>query len=272
MIGQKSLIKQIEGEIDKNVFPRFSIVVGIAGSEKNEFPKFIAETMSFNYIQIEDCKVDTVRDMIVEAYRLRTPTVYGILDADNMSTQARNSLLKVTEEPPNKAYFVMTLENVSNTLPTIQSRASVYSLQPYDKDSLLQCCKKYSYSKDVSDIVLKLCETLGDIDVLSEYNPKEFYSFVEKVVEHIGTASGSNSFKISQNIKFKDTDESGYNLNLFWRAFINVCFSKRLYSGVNITSKYLSKLRNKSINKNMLFDLWILDIRRESEFSKNGDN
>lgn len=259
MFGQKQLIGTVSAQIEAGEFPRFSIFVGESGSEKNEFARLISDKLLANYAEITDCKVESVRDIIQNAYTVHTLTVYSIPDADNMSAQARNALLKVTEEPPNKAYFVMTLEDENNTLPTIKSRGAVYKLQPYTRDELKQCCNGH---KD-SELILKLAETVGDVKELIECNPSEFYAFVEKVVDNIATVSGSNVFKIADSIRFKESDEHGYSLKLFWRAFSTVCLSRKLYSAVAITGKYLGLLYIKSLNRSMLFDRWILDIRED---------
>lgn len=264
MIGQKDLIEKISFGISQKVHPRFSIIVGENGSEKNEIGYLISKELDANYVCIEDVKVDTIRNMIAESYKVKTTTLYNIINADAMSVQARNSLLKVTEEPPNKAYFVMVLEDENNTLPTIKSRGMVFKLKPYTAEELLQYSRtEYNYSDEICDIVLKLCETPGDIDILHDYSPKDFYSFVEKVVDNIATTSGSNSFKIASSIALKDDDSEKYNLKLFWRAFCNVCLDKKYLFGILVTSRYMSQLRVRTINKSMLFDKWILDIRQE---------
>lgn len=257
MIGQSNLIRTIKQQIQEQSFPRFSIFVGESGSEKNEFAKYVATMLGANFVNLADCKVDTIRDMIADAYKIKTPTVYGINDADGMSIQAKNSLLKVTEEPPNKAYFVMTLESVDNTLRTIQSRGAVYRLELYSSDELRACI----HDRANMDIILELCSTPGDIEILESYGVTDFCSFVEKVINNIATVGGSNAFKIGQKIRFKDTDE-GYDLRLFWKAFVVICFKCNLYDGVRITSRSLAKLRTKTINRAMLFDSWLLDIRQ----------
>lgn len=264
MIGQKDLINSIRREIENNCYPRFAIVVGEKGSEKNEVGYLVSKYLNANYVCVEDCKVDIIRDMIHEAYKVRTVTVYNIINADAMSIQARNSLLKVTEEVPNKAYFVMTLEDENNTLPTIRSRGAVYKLKPYTSEELLTYAREeYNYSDDICSIILKLSDTPGDVNILHEYNPEVFYEFVEKVVDNIAVTNGCNSFKIASSIALKDSDSDKYDLKLFWKAFCNVCLDKKYLYGILVTSRYMSQLRVRTINKTMLFDKWIIDIRQE---------
>ena len=270
MVGQIRLIDTIQRQITDHSFPRFVILVGPEGSEKNDVARYISEQLNALYVETADCKVDTVRDIILNAYKINDTTVYNLTDADNMSLQARNALLKVTEEPPNKAYFVMPLEDINNTLPTIKSRGTVFTLDPYTSDELrTYYTSKYGDDPTALKIVTELSDTPGDVDLIALYKPADLYKFVNKVFDNIATAGGSNVLKIAQSIKLKDVVEEGYDLKLFWKAFCLVCRNNERFSGISITSRYLAKLRNKSINRPMLFDSWIFDIREEW---KDGSN
>lgn len=48
--------------------------------------------------------------------------VYIIRDADRMNIQAQNALLKLLEEPPASARFILCAANPENLLPTVRSR------------------------------------------------------------------------------------------------------------------------------------------------------
>lgn len=261
MIGQKRFLDNLTELIKSDNLPRYLIVVGNRGSESNLVADYVAKLLHANCVKLEDVKVDTIRDAIDEAYKVLSLTVYNIPNADAMSAQAENALLKVTEEPPNKAYFILTVEDALNLLPTMRSRGTVFTLDAYTRDELSDYLQR-RYGNDDEDIYLKLCDTPGEIDLLHSMNAHEFYNFVEKVVDNIATVSGGNVFKIAQQIKFKDSDE-GYDLPMFWKAFQQICFDSELYEAVQHTSTYLNALSvTKSINKSMLFDSWILDMRK----------
>lgn len=257
MIGQKNLLSILDRQLQEGNLPRFSIIVGPRGSESDKIGPYIASYMGANLINTTDVKVDTIRTIVQEAYKVSTITVYNIINADGMSVQAQNSLLKVTEEPPNKAYFVMTLEDENNTLPTIRSRGTIYHCDHYTQDELMNYAEeKYGVFKYCG-----ICDTPGEIDLLHEMKADEFYEYVQKVADNISTVNGSNAFKIANKIKFKDTDE-GYDLVLFWKIFQCVSFDAGRYDRAKLTSTFLALLRTKTINRSMLFDKWILDIRR----------
>ena len=261
MIGQGQLKKKLTTLWKNNKLPRFIILVGDKGSGKKTLLKEIFNDV-YTYT-LEDVKVDSIREMIDNVYKLYQ-YVFIIPDADDMSVQSKNALLKVVEECPNNHHFIMTLEDINNTLDTIKSRGVVYEMDNYSRDELYSYLLKYyelTSSKDEMNVCLGICGNPGEIDLLMSMEPIYFYDYVEKVVDNITEVSGANSFKIANDIALKD-EEDKYNLKLFWKEFIHVCYNNKKYEWVLITSDYLKKLRVKGINKTMLFDNWILEIRQ----------
>ena len=267
MIGQKNLLSSLNSLGDN--FPRFSILVGPRGSGKKLMCKEIGNIISAT-TYFSDIKVDDVRDVITNAYKcVGKPTLYVFADADTMSPAAKNALLKVTEEPPTNAYFILTLTDLNNTLATIRSRGTVFYMDLYSTDEIIQYLNTV-YPKEVAgeDIVREICSTPGEVDTIVKSNVVDFYQYVEKVVDNIDKVSGSNSFKIASEVKLKDTDEDKYDLKLFWKAFMSVLTVRladniqKYAEGIKITSKYLQELRITGINKQSAFDMWILDIRK----------
>lgn len=266
IVGQNKLRAELHSKVQNNTLSRFIILCGPKGSQKSEIAKEISGT---SCIMVDDISVDNIRNIINESYIIKSDVVYIIINADKMSVAAKNALLKVTEEPPNKAKFIMTLEDINSTLPTIKSRATIYNMEPFTREELLQYyCHKYIGDRAVLDNseLLQIAETPYEIDLLVKYNVFEFISYIHKVIENIAVVSGANSFKIAEKISFKDTDDK-YDLKLFWKGFMRVCAVNLLNNikyyadGIKITSNALSQLNITGINKQMLFDKWLLDIR-----------
>lgn len=78
-------------------------------------------------------KVEEIRDAIAfvaeKAYEADYKAII-IENADSMTPQAANSLLKTLEEPPHSTVFVLTARSVSGVLPTIASRCATISISP----------------------------------------------------------------------------------------------------------------------------------------------
>jgi DNA polymerase-3 subunit delta' len=76
-----------------------------------------------------ETSIDAVRDLI-SRLSLRVPAdkskninrVVLISEADKLTTEAQNALLKVLEEPPAKTSIILTTDSETNLLPTILSR------------------------------------------------------------------------------------------------------------------------------------------------------
>ena len=211
MIGQKNLQNQIEQLIENDTFPRFSILVGPKGSGRKTFAPYIAGYMRANWVHAFDVKIDTIREIIQQSYKVVDNTVYFIPDADNMSPAAKNALLKVTEEPPNNAYFIMTLEDENNTLETIRSRGTVFHMDRYTPDEIEEYWRsRYTSIQDNPWIHKELCETPGDVDLLVKMGTLQFYEYVKLVVDNIAEVSLANAFKIPSKVALKE-DAEGYD-------------------------------------------------------------
>lgn len=256
MIGQKYLKKYVQTLIDEGNFPRFSIFVGPSGSGKKRFMREY-----FDGIYPEDNKVDSIRKIIDMAYKVSHKT-FIIPDADDMSNAAKNALLKVVEECPNDNYFIMTLEDEVNTLGTIRSRAQIFYMDMYYPKDL----RDYADVIGIKDeeelkIIADVCTTPGDINILCKQGVKDFYDFTKLVLENVAEVSLANALKIPSKLSLKDGDD-GYDLRLFLRMFMSLCISTQAnVEWVKFTSKCLISLRTKGINKQMLLDTWIFNIR-----------
>lgn len=264
MIGQETLLADIQNLIDREKYPRFSIFVGQTGSGRKTIAKEVAKKLEANVVQLPDVKVDTIRAMISEAYKIPYKFLYIIPNAENMSSAAKNALLKVTEEPPNNAYFVMTVQDENSLLDTIKSRGMIFRMNSYTPNEISEYAN-VDNTRDL-EIITSVCEVPGDVDILKKFDIDTFYQYANNVVENIAVTNGSNSFKIGTKINFKD-DAEKYDLRLFWRTFMLICLGRMsenplMYAnGVKITSKYLKDLKITGVNRASLFDMWIIDIR-----------
>ena len=271
MIGQKNLIKRVEDMIYQGKFPRFTILVGLPGSGRKTMAEHIARKLGAGLI-LYSAGVDDMRAMIGNANKITSPHVFVIPDADNMSPAAKNCILKVTEEPPQEAYFIMTVSDINGVLETIRSRGTVLYMDRYSADEILSCAK-WSHPSTVGSIISNVCETPGDVELLFRYNPAEFNEYVNKVVDNFDKVSIANMYKIANKIKLKETQE-GYDLRLFFRMFIDICIDRlrsdalKYASWVRLTNKKLQELQITGVNKQVLFDSWLTEIKQSIEVTE----
>lgn len=270
MIGQKVLLERIGGQIERKKFPRFSILIGEKGSGKKTMAKDIAQMLGAMPV-LAGIKAEDIREIIDVSYRVTDPVVYIVADCDNMSSASANALLKVTEEPPQNAYFILTCENEENLLSTIRSRGVTYMLEPYTYEDKLDflAWEKQLDEKDET-FVLEVASNPGEIEQLLNMDINAFRDYVTLVIDNIAEVSDSNSFKVADKVALKDEDNK-YSVKLFWKAFNSVCVDRMrngddplMYArAIGVTGDYAQQLNIRGINKQMLFDNWIIAIREE---------
>lgn len=277
MIGQENVKKDID-RLVAHKFPLFTVITGANGSGKKLLASYIAKKLNYLLITF-DIKIDSVREMIDLAYKQTEPIIYLIPDADRMSVGAKNSLLKVIEEPPNNAMFIMTLQSMDNTLPTIKSRCHEIQMELYTVDELEEFVKliKPDATEKEEEILLSCCNNYKDIELFVTYGVEEFYNYVKKVYENIYKVQSANSFKICEKLNLKPNEDDKFDVALFLRTFryiayynmIDLLFEPGLNnqvtminSSIKITSECLKKLSINGINKQSLLDMWVLDIRK----------
>ena len=78
--------------------------------------------------------------------------VYVIDDADLMSEESQNCLLKTLEEPPEYAVIILIVSNESRILPTIKSRCVIIKFQPLTSKEIKQV------KPELSDDLIQLLE------------------------------------------------------------------------------------------------------------------
>lgn len=277
IIGQKNLLSTIDNLITTNNFPRYSIIVGNTGSGKKLITSYIAEGLEALLVPCE-LSVDSVRDVIDLSYSQTSPTLYMWADANKMSAGAKNAVLKVTEEPPQNAYFVMTTDNVNGLLNTLTSRGTVFNVNPYTTEELTTFAKlKNCDVKDKNfNTILNISTTPQDIIDLSNVDIEQFNKIVSVLCSSVGNINLANTLKISTLLRFKEEDKDKFDPILFMKACMNMFLEQMksnnkslYYKLICKTSEYLADMYSKSLNKVCTVDNWLIDLdtlaRREKE-------
>ena len=90
--------------------------------------------------------VDQIREVVNDAYTKPYESgkkVYVIAYGDNMNEQAQNAFLKVLEEPPQYAVFVILAENHETLLATIRSRCTEVRFNPVSDRKIREYIKRH---------------------------------------------------------------------------------------------------------------------------------
>lgn len=114
---------------------------------------------------------------IIEKPIISNKKVYIINDAQKMTKEAQNCLLKTLEEPPEFITIILICANESMLLNTIKSRCTKITFQPIENDEL----RKYLENNNFNNITDNMLKTInGSISKAYEIqNFMELYQQVE---------------------------------------------------------------------------------------------
>lgn len=261
MIGQKRLLKRVDKEVSEGKLPHFIILSGGRGSGKFLVANYIAQSLNAG-ICVTGKSVEAVRDLVSTVEKLTIPMVYVFRKAEELSAQAVNAMLKTLEEPSEYIYFVFTTRNEQMLLDTIKSRGTMYPMDIYSQAELVE------YNK--GEPVPEYCKTPYDVDLFNRNSGLE--DFVQLVVDNISTVPIVNAMKIADSVDVDGTDETKFDLNLFFEVFKYICFQRMsesssidktqmFYDWLTTTSRYQRDAMRNGANLKMLFDMWLIDIR-----------
>lgn len=88
-------------------------------------------------IGVDDIRSQLINDITIKPYS-SAHKVYIIPDAEKMTEQAQNALLKTIEEPPEYATVVLLTENSEKLLPTVISRCVTLNTKPLSQEAITQ--------------------------------------------------------------------------------------------------------------------------------------
>lgn len=261
MIGQKNNINTlIQWRCNKSV-PRFIILSGDIGSGRLTLAKIIIKMINAKGI-IMGNSIAEVRETIENAYRITEPACYIFRNADDMRTEAKNALLKVVEEPPNNAYFIMTVENIDNMLGTIKSRGTVISMEPYSQAELRSVCE--------DDFILQYATNIADTK-RERVELERTEACVLDVIDGLKAKSGTKILKATTNLRSKVTETDKIDCLLFMLMFKSeLLHHPALYNQNSLKHlvKCTQELQRMSVNKKASIECMLINILEDIKNAK----
>ena len=182
ILGNDDVKKYLTNCIENKNFSHSYIFSGIKGVGKYTFAKDFAkcileDPMMQDYYELEpdgkSIKVAQIRELqnvINIKPTFSEKSVYIIDDADLMTTEAQNSLLKTLEEPPEYVVIILIVHNERSVLSTVKSRCvNIKFNKLSDKD-----IKKYFLKNDLNfedkniNVFKVLDGSLNNIDLIKD--------------------------------------------------------------------------------------------------------
>lgn len=141
------------------------------------------------YIEPEETKIkiDQIRNMqlkVAEKPIISNKKVYIINDAETMTQEAQNCLLKTLEEPPEYVTIILIGSSENNFLTTIKSRCTKIHFDKISNKEIKNYLEEKFEIKDIEDELLEIAD--GSLKKAIELKEnKETYELLEKIINDI---------------------------------------------------------------------------------------
>ncbi|TDX51306.1 DNA polymerase III subunit delta' [Orenia marismortui] len=243
-------------------------------------------------------KIDQIRklqqEILYKPYE-SNKKVYIIHQADKMSVQAANSLLKTLEEPPSYAVIILIASNLNQLLPTIISRCQIVRFRLVSdnmiKDKLVE---EYNLIEEKAELLTSLSAGKYNLalDLINEEGKLEERNQVLELAQSLTDLDRNKVFDLVQKI-LDDRDKMGDNLDIIltWyrdllmlkldqsKELINVDYSQQLLEeakgwerkGIEDIIKLIEETNNviKNINVNLQLALEVMLLKLNKLRRKN---
>lgn len=191
---QPLVIKQLQTVMKNHELAHAYLFVGPSGSGKSELAKWLAlrlfclnlqdgepdltcpecqRILSGNHPDVvvakpegRQIKVDEIRhlkDEFTKSAVEGNKKLFVIHDAEKMTNNAANSLLKFIEEPGPGIYILMLTTNKGAVLPTIRSRTQVIELHPLAREELERTLASQDIPRTERNVAVGLTDSVSEI-------------------------------------------------------------------------------------------------------------
>ena len=134
-------------------------------------------------IGVDDVREQIINDVTIKPYS--SPyKIYIVDQAELLTVQAQNALLKTIEEPPEYAVIFFLTTNADSFLPTILSRCTVLKLKPLYDQVIKQYLKDH---EKVSDHQADVCTAFarGNLGKAIALASSEEFARMQEIVLHL---------------------------------------------------------------------------------------
>ena len=321
VVGHKDIINYIRNAVTENKVSHAYILNGERGSGKKMLANLFATTLLCeeqgpdpcnachschqaesgnhpdiirvthekpNTISVDDIRRQVNEDIQIKPYQGHYK-IYIIAEADLMTVQAQNALLKTIEEPPAYAVIFLLTENAEALLPTITSRCVMLKLRNI-KDTLIRkylmetmhvpdykadMCTAFAQGNMGRAIMLASSDHFNEIREeavqLLKYINEMDISEVTKAIKKIGT------YKLEIN-DYLDIIMIWYRDVLLYKAtkdmdkvvfkdqisYIQERAKKSSYEGIELILESLEKAKTRlkaNVNFDLVMELLLLTIK-----------
>ena len=188
-------------------------------AESHNHPDIKYITHDKTSISVNDIREQLNNDISIKPYGSEYK-IYIIPDANKMTEQAQNALLKTIEEPPVYAIIILLTENCDSLLPTIRSRCVTLTMNPVEKDKICTYLEnKFQLEPEQAQIAANYCQ--GNIGKAIRFaSSSDFIEMKNQVLKLLKNLDSMDIASIIDTIKEFSTHKNDINdyldLMLLW--------------------------------------------------------
>ena len=188
-------------------------------AESHNHPDIKYITHDKTSISVNDIREQLNNDISIKPYSSEYK-IYIIPDANKMTEQAQNALLKTIEEPPVYAIIILLTENCDSLLPTIRSRCVTLTMNPIEKDKICPYLEnKFQLEPEQAQIAANYCQ--GNIGKAIRFaSSSDFIEMKNQVLKLLKNLDSMDIASIIDTIKEFSTHKNDINdyldLMLLW--------------------------------------------------------
>jgi len=187
--GNESVIKSLSSKFKKGTLPHALMFTGDSGCGKTTLARIIKRKLKcsdHDYMEInasENRGIEMARmvgDTIRAVPMFGATRLYVIDEAQGLTSQAQNALLKHLEDPPSHAYIVLCTTDPAKIIKTIHTRCTQFKMTPPSEDKLeeliKEVCKREKVKPPSSKVIKRICD-------VSECLPRKVLVLLEQVYQ-----------------------------------------------------------------------------------------
>lgn len=233
IIGHQEIIQHFQNAIRLNKLSHAYIIHGDKGMGKKTLAKTFAKTLQCEQKSIKPCDVcsscrlfesrnhpdiffitssnnksigvDLIRkqlnqDIYIKPYKY-SYKIYIIEEAEKLTEQAQNAMLKTIEEPPEYAVIFLLTTNINVFLQTILSRCVILNLKPVQNEKVILYLKEnLQLSEEQVDLYATFAK--GNIGNAKEIATSELFNqMLEHVINMLRELYKMNSYQVIEKAK-----------------------------------------------------------------------
>lgn len=233
IIGHEDIVRNLRNAIESGKISHSYLFSGVHGSGKKMIASSFAMALQCREIEGDACKecdsckraigknhpdivtvthekpgtitIEEIRDQLVNDVAVRPYygpyKIYIVPDADLMTVQAQNALLKTIEEPPEYAVIMLLTSNADSLLPTILSRCVRLDLKVVDDQSVKEYLMEHLQIPDYQ-AEIDASYAQGSIGKAKEAaTSEEFAAITENALKILKYAPSMEIYALTAEIK-----------------------------------------------------------------------